>query len=214
MEHLSLRRELIRTAQLLSVAGLSPGTSGNLSARTETGFLVTPTGLACGDLVPESLIELDQRGEKLEGALRPSSEWRLHAAVYRQRPMINAVIHVHSRYATALACNREQIPAFHYHVAKAGGDSIRCTEYATFGSVELAENAMISLEGRTACLLANHGQVALGDSLATALDLAREVEELAGIYCIARQVGRPVLLSTEEMKVNLEKFSRYGRQDG
>jgi len=213
MNYLSLRREIIRTARLFNSTGLSVGTSGNLSVRTEAGFLVTPAGVPYGDLLPESIIELDREGNRLQGDLQPSSEWRLHTAVYQQRPETGAIVHVHSPYATGLACTRQEIPAFHYHIARAGGDTIRCAEYATFGSRALAENAVKALEGRTACLLANHGQLALGDSLSAALDMACEVEMLAMQYCIARLAGSPVLLGVEEMRVNLEKFRSYGRQN-
>lgn len=212
MNDISLRREIIRAAKSFNPTGLSTGTSGNLSARTGRGFLLTPTGVDYQDLVPETLVELDLDGKRISGSLNPSSEWQLHREIYQQRPEIDAVVHTHSTYATALACNRMAIPAFHYHVARAGGDSIRCADYATFGSRMLAENALRALEGRTACLLANHGQLALGISVAAALYLAREVEELARQYCIARQVGEPVLLNESEMQINLDKFRTYGKQ--
>ena len=213
MNHPRLRREIIDTARLFNGTGLSTGTSGNISARTRDGYLITPTGVAYDDLKPGSLIELDLDGTRLKGDLKQSSEWSIHADVYRARPEVTAVVHVHSPYATGLACTRQGIPGFHYEVAMAGGDSIRCAEYATFGTKALARNALGALDGRMACLLANHGQIALGASVPAALAMAVKVETLARQYCLARQCGEPVLLGEEEMRVNVEKFRAYGKQE-
>jgi L-fuculose-phosphate aldolase len=209
----ALCREIIETSQTIEPAGLGVVTAGNVSGRWKDGLIITPSGVPYTDLNPASLVELDLEGNAVAGELKPSSEWRLHAAVYAVRAEVNAVVHVHSPWATALACTRRDIPAFHYMVARAGGDSIRCADYATFGSAELAQNAVAALMDRRACLLANHGMVALGEAPRPALDLAREVEEMARQYLLSRLAGEPVLLDEAEMRVNLEKFKTYGRQD-
>ncbi|MEJ2760403.1 MAG: class II aldolase/adducin family protein [Gammaproteobacteria bacterium] len=209
----ALCREIIETSQAIEPAGLGVVTAGNVSGRWKDGLIITPSGVPYADLNPASLVELDLEGNAVAGELKPSSEWRLHAAVYAVRAEVNAVVHVHSPWATALACTRRDIPAFHYMVARAGGDSIRCADYATFGSAELAQNAVAALMDRRACLLANHGMVALGEAPRPALDLAREVEEMARQYLLSRLAGEPVLLDEAEMRVNLEKFKTYGRQD-
>jgi L-fuculose-phosphate aldolase len=209
----SLCREIIKVARAIEPAGLGVVTAGNVSARCESGILITPSGVPYPDLEPALLVELDADGNILAGKLKPSSEWRLHAAVYAERPGVSAVVHVHSPWATALSCTRRDIPAFHYMVARAGGDSIRCADYATFGSTDLARNALAALSERRACLLANHGMVVLGDSPGAALNLAREVEELAKQYALSRLTGEPVLLDEDEMRINLEQFKTYGRQN-
>ncbi len=213
MSKSALCNEIIETARDINRSGLSVGTSGNVSARTERGFLITPTGVACADLEPASLVELDRNGEIVDGKLKPSSEWQFHSAIYEHRPEANAVVHVHSPYATAVACTRRGIPAFHYMIALAGGDDIRCADYATFGTKELARNAVAALDDRCACLLANHGMIAVGESVSRAFNLARYVEELARQYYLSCQLGGPVLLDDQEMAVNLDKFRTYGRQD-
>jgi len=213
MNYPQLRREIIDAARQFNSSGLSVGNSGNLSARSRRGFLITPSGIAYEQLLPEDIVELDLDGKPSAGRLTPSSEWRFHQAVYCVRPEIRAVVHVHSAYATAVACTRKSIPAVHYHIALAGGDSIRCADYATFGTSELATNALKALDGRQACLLANHGQIALGDSIRSALNMAHEVEQLARLYCIASQMGNPVVLDEDEIGINLDKFRTYGQQE-
>ena len=206
-------RQIIEAATAMSSSGLSPGKSGNVSARAgEDHILITPTGVPYADLNPQDIVALDMEGRAAAGSLLPSSEWHFHVAIYRARPEINAVVHSHSLYATALACAHREIPAFHYMVAVAGGDSIRCAPYATFGTDTLAEHAVTALDGRMACLLSNHGQIALGGTPARALALAQEVEALAAQYCIALQIGAPTLLDAEEMRRVLEKFKSYGQQ--
>jgi L-fuculose-phosphate aldolase len=212
MSDLSLREEIIATANAMNATGLSPGKSGNVSARNAAGnVLITPTGVAYAALKPGDIVTLDGQGNVLAGGLQPSSEWHFHVAVYNARPEIGAIVHAHSLYATALACARREIPAFHYMVAAAGGDSIRCAPYATFGTRELAAFAVEALAGRMACLLANHGQIALGASPSKALAMAEEVESLAAQYVAALQIGQPVLLDAGEMRKVLEKFKTYGQ---
>lgn len=208
-----LRQEIIDTALAMSREGLSPGTSGNVSVRWEGGMLITPTGMAYDDLIPEGIAFIDASG-KSSGKRKPSSEWRFHLAAYGARADANAIVHAHSRFATALACARQPIPAFHYMVAIAGGTDIPLAGYATFGTPELAREVAQALEDRKACLMANHGQIACGPDLAKALGLAREVETLAAQYVAALQVGEPHILSESQMAEALERFAGYGQQDG
>jgi len=212
MNHSKLRKQMIETANAFNTSGLSVGTSGNLSVRTPQGYLITPTGIPYHQLKEVDIVEMDIRGNIIQGDLKPSSEWYFHQGIYQAREEINAIVHVHSDYATGIACTRQDIPAFHYMVAKAGGDSIRCAEYATFGSEALSENAVKALQGRNACLLANHGMIVLGEDLNSAYKLAEEVENIAKHYWISKQSGEPVLLDEKEMKLNIKKFKIYGKQ--
>jgi L-fuculose-phosphate aldolase len=204
-----LRSAVAHAARRMSEGGLSPGTSGNVSARAEGGMLVTPSAVPYAQMSAAAVVLVDLEGRVLEGERKPATEWPMHAALYRARPEAGAVVHAHAPFCTTLATLRRDIPAFHYMVAVAGGDSIRCAPYATFGTPELAHNAVRALEGRNACLLANHGMVALGPSPAAALELAAEVESLAELYWRALQVGEPVLLTDGEMAEALERFGDY-----
>jgi len=212
-DELWLRQEIIDTALAMSGEGLSPGTSGNVSARYGGGMLITPTGMTYKDLIPEDIVFIDENGSYSESARKPSSEWRFHLAGYSARESAMAIVHTHSRFATALACVRKPIPAFHYMVAVAGGKDIPLADYATFGTSELADAVASGLKDRKACLMANHGQIACGETLETALDLAREIETLAGQYVAALQIGEPHILDDEEMNRVLERFASYGQQD-
>ena len=212
MQSDKLRDEIIATVCQFNRSGLSFGRSGNVSTRTTQGFLITPSGVVYDDLNAEDLNEMDMAGNIISGSLNPSSEWHMHKAIYQSREDVNAIVHVHSPYATGIACTRNPIPAFHYMITILGGDSIPCAEYATFGTEELAQNVLLALEDRMACLLANHGQIALGEDLATAFRYAGEVENLAQQYCISLQTGGPVLLDDDEMSKNIEKFKNYGKQ--
>jgi len=190
-----------------------PAKSGNLSCRTPGGFLITPSGLPYAEMVPcGDLVEVALSGTVLNGNRRPSSEWRLHAAVYATRPEAAAVVHTHSPMATALSCARGGIPPFHYMIALAGGHDVRCAPYATFGTEALAVNCVAALEGRRAALLANHGAVAFGTTLAAARVLAEEVENLARQYLALRAAGlAPVLLTAAEMEAVAVGFADYAR---
>jgi L-fuculose-phosphate aldolase len=211
MKHRTLRQEIISTCLEMNRIGLNQGASGNVSARVEEGFLITPSGVPYDLIEHDMIAPMDLQGGYW-GDWLPSSEWRMHHDLYASRPEIAAVVHVHSPYASALACLREGLPAFHYMVAVAGGPDIRCAEYATFGTAELSEAMLRAMEGRTACLLANHGLIAAAETLQRALMRAAEVESLAKQYHIARQMGEPVILSDEEMARVLEKFRSYGKQ--
>ena len=206
-----IRQEIIAAARLFNETGLSAGTSGNISVLMEGFFLITPSGIPYQDLVPEDIVEMDTEGVVISGARQPSSEWHFHRQIYISRMDANAVVHVHSPYATAIACTRQPIPAFHYQVAKIGGENIRCADYATFGTEELAINAITALEDRLACLLSNHGMIAVGTELKSALKTAQEVEELARQYYLSKQLGNPVILDEDEMQLNIEKFRSYGK---
>ncbi|HXN14984.1 MAG TPA: class II aldolase/adducin family protein [Usitatibacter sp.] len=205
-----LRVRLISAARRLNTLGINQGKSGNLSARVDGGFVVTPSGVAYDRLAADDIVFVGHDGAH-RGEHAPSSEWRFHHDIYAHRAEAGAVVHTHSPYATTLACLRRPIPPFHYEVAFAGGRDIRCGGYATFGSQELSNIALAALEGRRACLLANHGAVALGPDLDAALALAEKVETLARLYWQTLQLGEPVLLDDEEMERVVEKFKNYGR---
>ena len=212
-DELWLRQEIIDTALAMSKEGLSPGISGNVSARHGEGMLITPSGMSYDNLIPEDIVFMDEKRKTHPGAHAPSSEWRFHMAAYAARPDAQAIVHAHSRFATALACARKPIPAFHYMVAVAGGTDIPLARYATFGTGALADNVAAALEMRKACLMANHGQIACGASLEDALALARDVEALAAQYVAVLQTGEPHILDDEEMARILERFQTYGQQD-
>lgn len=205
------REEIVAVSQALDGAGLVPNKSGNVSRRVMDGFLITPAGVPYRDLKPGQIVALSLGGEPEPGGARPSSEWRMHAAIYAQRPDVAAIVHTHSPRATALACAGRGIPPFHYMIALAGGD-IRCMPYATFGTSELADSAVRGLAGRRATLLANHGVMAVGASLREAHSVAIEVENLAAQYLALLSAGlKPVLLSDDELQKVIGKFQDYGR---
>ena len=206
-----LREETLLAARGLRARGLTAGRSGNVSARLDGGFLVTPSGVPYETMTAGDLVRLDADGHAAAGALVPSSEWQLHREIYRARPDVQAIVHAHPKCSTALACARREIPAFHYMVAIAGGRSIRCAPYATFGSIELARNAVEALRDRRACLLANHGSVAVHGSPLAALELIEEVEWLAGQYLAALAAGPLTILWDAEMDKVIEKFRTYGQ---
>ncbi len=211
LAHRALRQEIIATACKMNALGINQGKSGNISHRTPEGFLITPTGMDYDVLAAEDIVPMSLDGTH-GGARLPSSEWRFHRDILAGRPEVNAVIHTHSMFATTLACLGAEIPPFHYMVAVAGGDSIRCAPYATFGTEELSAHAVHALEGRKACLLANHGMIAVGNTLKSALALAVEVETLAAMYWRALQIGEPNILDAAEMARVIEKFRTYGQQ--
>lgn len=207
-----LRREVIATALAMSRSGLSPGRSGNVSARFAEGMLITPTGIAYEEIGPEDIVFVAADGTVPGRQRAPSSEWHFHLAAYQARPDMSALVHTHSLHAVVLACAGRPIPAFHYMVAAAGGADIPVVPYATFGSEDLARHVAQGLADRRACLMAHHGVVALGETLARALDLAHEVEVLAEQYVKLLSLGAPRLLSDDDMAVVLEKFKTYGQQ--
>ena len=206
----SLRKEIISTCLTMERKGINQGTSGNVSARWQEGLLITPSGLPYDTMSPEEIIYLEMDGTP-HGPHSPSSEWRFHRDILGARPDVQAVVHAHPAYCTAQAIIGKEIPAVHYMIAAAGGSTIRCAPYATFGTEELSTAAVKALEGRWACLLANHGLIACGVSLRKALWLANEVEVLAKQYYLSLQLGTPVVLSDEEMHTVVAKFQTgYG----
>ncbi|TVR07870.1 MAG: class II aldolase [Salinarimonadaceae bacterium] len=206
-----LARRVVDVAKRMDAAGFAPTKSGNVSVRAGDGMLITPSGLPYAAMEPSDVVAMDLDGcAYSEG--HPSSEWRFHAAVYRARPDAQAIVHTHSPRATALACARRPIPAFHYMIAFCGGADIRCADYATFGTPELAEAVVAGLEGRKATLLANHGVVAIGASVEGAFAIAGEVENLAGQYLDLLAAGLdPVILDDDEMRRVAEAFGDYGK---
>lgn len=212
LPHLAARRAIVDACLAMNRLGLNQGAAGNFSVRVEGGFLVTPTSLPYDEMTPADIVEMGFDGTYL-GNRRPSSEWRFHRDILQARPEIDAVLHAHPTFATALAVHGRGIPSFHYMVALAGGDSIRCAPYATFGTQELSDNALAALVDRKACLLANHGMIVLGATPKGALALAVEVETLARQYLYAQQFGEPAILPPEEIERVAEKMRRmkYGQ---
>lgn len=213
MNESALRQAIVDHCRRFAPAGLSIGTSGNISVRFRDaafdGLLITPSGVDYTALQPEQIARMGLDGA-WTGPLKPSSEWRFHRDIYVARPDAGAVVHAHPMHATALATQRRSIPSFHYMVAAAGGHDIRCAPYATYGTEELSQHALAALQDRSACLLGNHGLIALGVDLPHAFNLAVEVETLAQQYLLALSTGGPVLLDGAEMDRVLEKFKSYG----
>lgn len=206
---LSLRKEIVVYGQKLTPSGLSQGTSGNLSVRSVDGFLITPSGTPYEEIRPEDVVQVGMDGSH-ESRQRPSSEWRFHRDIYAARPDVHAIVHAHPPYSTGLAICRMAIPAIHYMIAVSGGDSIRCCDYYTYGTQDLSDAVVRALEGRLACLMANHGMIATGATMEQAMWRAIEVEALARQYTLALQAGKPMLLNDEEVAQALEKFGNYG----
>jgi len=215
---IELKKEVIKYAQKLNSTNLSPLRSGNVSVRAirdnVEGFFLTPSGKRYEDLIPEDIVFLSLKEEydnlKLfNTSLNPSSEWRFHQDIYRKKIEAKAIVHAHSPHATAVSVHGKSIPAFHYMVALAGGDDIKCADYATFGTTELSKNILTALEKRKACLMSNHGQVAFGTNLKQAFELAQEVENICHQYIIALKIGEPKILSSTEMNKILDKIKHY-----
>ncbi len=211
MTEFAVRREIVTAIRQLEASGLTQGTSGNISARYGDGMLITPSAVSYAEIQPGDLVAMSFDGtvRNIRRGRRPSTEWLMHAYIYTGAPDVGAIVHAHPPSATALSCLRRDIPAFHYMVAVAGGTVIRCSDYALFGSRELADAAIVALGDRRACLLANHGIVACGDSVSAAMSLAVEVEALAEHYTRALAVGEPTVLSDAEMAQVMEEFKSY-----
>jgi len=222
IQHKAVRNEIIRTTLRMNELGINQGKAGNVSVRMDApspqrgeswdgGFLITPTGIPYEETRPEQIVAMRMDGTH-EGEVLPSSEWRFHRDIYAARNEVNAIVHTHAPYATTLACMDRDIPSFHYMIAVAGGNDIRCAPYATFGTQQLSDHVINALCDRKACLMSHHGMIACGDNLQTALALAVEVETLARIYWQALQIGEPALLDEVEMRVVIDKFQTYGQQ--
>lgn len=209
MSEIALRNEIVRACLKMNQIGLNQGTSGNISVRYKDGLLITPSGMPYEDMAPDDIVFLRMDGT-YDGDYKPSTEWRFHRDILQHKPEVNAVFHAHPTYCTILSVLGRDIPAMHYMIAVGGGNSIRCAPYATYGTQELSDNALRALEGRSACLLANHGMIATGSTLAKAMWLAVEVETLARQYHGALQIGEPNILPDEEIANVLERFKDYG----
>jgi L-fuculose-phosphate aldolase len=207
----TISASLVDISLRLVSSGLNKGTSGNVSVRYEDGFLVTPSGVKPDDMMASMMVNMQFEGSHEQGK-KPSSEWRFHRDILQNRPEINAVIHTHSMFATTMACLHQDIPPFHYMIAVTGGDSIRCAPYALFGSQALSDGAIVALKDRKACLLANHGMIAMGADLDEALAVAVEVENLCEQYWRLLQINAtPPLLSEAEMQEVFTQFKGYGQ---
>ena len=213
-EELQKRRDIVAACLWMNSSGLNQGTSGNISVRHGDSMLISPSGVPYEQLEPEDIVAMTLTGEYgsyvATGANVPSSEWRFHLDIMRARPDVGAIVHTHSLYATVLGCARKDIPPVHYMIAAAGGPSIRCSRYATYGTAELSEAALEALENRTCCILANHGMIATGPNLAKAQWLAVELETIAKQYYLTLCIGGPVLLSDAEIAHVQERFKSYG----
>ncbi len=211
MKHKDLRKKVIEICLRMNEEGINQGTSGNVSVRTDEGFLITASGIPYDRMKPEHVVEMDLDGGYL-GEYLPSTEWRMHMDIFKARPEAGAIVHTHSIFATALACLRKEVPAFHYMIGVTGGASLRVSDYAEFGTQELSDTMLKAMQDRTACLLANHGQIAFGPNLDKALWLAGEIESTCKQYWAACLAGEPVILSGEQMTSVLARFKSYGKQ--
>ena len=201
--------QIIKYANMLNSEKLSTLRSGNVSLRYKNGFLITPSGVKYSSLKVDDIVFVSLDGKFDETKNKPSSEWRFHKDIYSSKNEANAIVHAHSTHATAVSAHNKDVPAFHYMVALAGGNDLKCAKYATFGTQELSDNIINALKNRKACLMSNHGQVAFGDNLEQAFELAQEVENICHQYINAIKIGKPKILSSSEMDVILEKVKNY-----
>ena len=204
---------LIETALHLEQIGLNHGATGNCSCRDGNTYLITPSGIDTQSLSEDKVVRMDFTGNIIDSIpnLKPSSEWRFHKDIMLQRKEVGAVVHTHSIYASTVSLFGDTLPPFHYMIAVAGGDSVRCAPYAMFGTQELSDNIISALIDRKACLIANHGLVAIGDNLKEALQIAEEIEHLCQLYIEARKLGEPNLLSKKQMSEVIDRFQTYSR---
>jgi L-fuculose-phosphate aldolase len=212
-DELDKRQAIIDACRRMNALGINQGTSGNISVRHGDGLLITPTSVPYDALTPDQIVLMGMDGSHASNQ-KPSSEWRFHLDILKARADVSAVVHAHPIYCTILAIMGMEIPPVHYMIAAAGGDSIRCAPYATFGTAELSEHAVRALEGRLACLLDHHGMIAIGKTLDKAMWLAVEVETLARQYHGCLQIGKPPLLSSAEIERVRRRFAGYGLSEG
>lgn len=208
MDEQGTREAIVAAVQFLEGKGLNHNSAGNISMRHGDGLLITPAGGRASWLTPNDIVHLSLDGE-VRGEGTPSSEWRFHTGIQRRRPEAQAVVHTHADCCVALSCLRKPVPAFHYMIASFGGNEVPCSRYETFGSTSLAEAAVEAIEGHFACLLANHGMIAIGKSLQHALDLTVKLETLARQYILAKQAGEPVLLGADELADVHARYATY-----
>ena len=205
----AVRQSIVDAARQMNALGINQGTSGNISVRWEDGLLLTPSGVPYDQMNADDIVHLKMSGD-CDHPLKPSSEWRFHRDIMKSREDVNAIVHAHPTYCTAFAMCRKELPAVHYMIAAAGGATIRCGDYATFGTEELSQHAIAALKDRMCCLLANHGMIATGTDLGKAMWLAVELETLCRQYAVALQIGDPVVLTDDEIARTIEKFKDYG----
>ena len=207
------KAEVIKYSKKLNITNLSALRSGNISVRVKEkgldGFYITPSGMKYSTLKIKDIVFVSLKGIFNKKKNKPSSEWRFHQDIYVNKKEAKAIVHVHSTCATAVSSHRKNIPAFHYMVAVAGGEDLKCSKYGTFGTKKLSRNIIKALSNRSACLMANHGQVAFGDNLEKAFELAQEIENICHQYINALRIGIPKILSKKEMKIVLGKFKNY-----
>ena len=209
---MSPAEEVIKYANMLNTENLSALRSGNISIRHDDGFLITPSGVKYSSLKYKDIVFVSLDGKFEERNMKPSSEWRFHKDIYLNKTEANAIVHAHSTHATAVSTHGKSIPAFHYMVALAGGNDIKCADYATFGTEELSQNIIKALENRKACLMSNHGQVAFEKNLNKAFELAQEIENICQQYINALKIGKPKILSDDEMIKVLEQIKNYKKE--
>ena len=210
----NLKKQIIKFSKKLNSTNLSALRSGNISTRAREkgvdGFYITPSGMRYDDLKLSDIVFVSLEG-RFDKKRKPSSEWRFHQDIYKNRWEAKAIVHAHSTCATAVSTHQRSIPAFHYMVAVAGGEDIKCTKYATFGTRKLSDNILSALKNRSACLIGNHGQIAFGENLEKAFELAQEIENICHQYIYALRIGIPKILSKKEMKIVLGKMKNYKR---
>ncbi len=217
VEEYQIRENIVKKCRLMNDSGLNQGTSGNISVLYEDRMLITPSGTPYDTMTPEMIASVEMNSEvgTFTGPLKPSSEWRFHRYLLRDNDNVSAIVHAHSTYCTTLAIARKSIPACHYMIAAFGGSDVRCSEYARYGTEELAQHAIKALEGRMGCLLANHGMIALGENLDKAMWRAVELETIAKQYYLSLQIeGGPLILNEAQIQETLDSFATYGLQDG
>lgn len=214
-KELELRQQIIDHCIAMNASGLNQGTSGNISVRLGKDMLISPSGIPYQTLKPNMIatMAIDDASGAWDGPLKPSTEWPFHKSLLRDRPDANAVVHAHPTYCTTLAILRKDIPACHYMIAAFGGNNVRCSGYATYGTKQLSELAVEAMTDRTACLLGNHGMIAIGDSLPKAMWRAVELETIARQYYLSLQMGKPVILSDADIEETLAGFASYGLQE-
>ena len=208
----NLKLQIIKYAKMLNSKKLSTLRSGNISIRYKEGFLITPSGIKYSSLKDKDIIFVSLKGKFKKTNTKPSSEWRFHQDIYKNKAHAKAIVHAHSTHATAVSAHGRSIPAFHYMVAMAGGNDIKCAKYATYGTRLLSKNIIIALKERSACLIGNHGQIAFGKNLSTAFELAEEVENLSHQYINTLKLGKPTILSLKEIKKVLRKAKNYKKE--
>jgi len=212
MKDQAMRQSLVDAVRAIASKGLNSGTSGNISLRLGAdAMLITPTGISPDKLDAATMVEMDLDGE-WNGEFRPSSEWHMHAGIYRSFPQAHAVVHAHPDHCVALSCLRQSLPPFHYMIASFGGSDVPCSEYAPFSTAQLAKAVVLTLAERNTCFIANHGMIAYGPDLATALARTEKLETLARQYMLAGMMGRPVMLTPDELSVVKDRYKTYGQQ--